>query len=267
MDVSVVMGNLVDNPTELKNAKGEVFAYKMVVAVNEGKTKTGDNKASFIPVLFNGRMTDNRISKFVKGAGVSFTGELCQHNYKGKDNQMHRGKLELRSYMAETDVGGSMAMAIIGGNLTADPELRTDASGTKKVLCFDIAYNSFYLDKETGKWEKNDPSFFSIECWDENKIGFIQKYFHKGSSIVVSGQIHSKQYTNKQNQTRTVYRIQAEHVSFGFRKSDEQKGTPAQQKKASVPSSTTAATPTRQTYETPAAYGSYGVEDDEDLEF
>lgn len=254
MNSAIIVGRLVQDPVEAKNNNNEVFGYNMRVAVNEGK-----DKASFIPIFFCGQMTDKRRQKLVKGAGVAFTGELTQRKYSDK-NQQSRSTVAVRSVMVETNVSGSLAAVTVVGNLTSEPETRVTANG-HKVVNFSIAHHSGYFNKQKQEWVDNPDSFFDVEVWDETAINFIGKYFHKGSSIVVSGQLHSHNYTNKQNQPATSYSIHAEHVTFGFQKSDQNQNSNGNTQPA--PQNNAPANTQTQKY----SVDDYGIEDDDDLAF
>ena len=75
--------------------------------------------------------------------------------------------------------------AIITGNLTRDPELRTTPNGAT-VCSFSVAVNRVYRDA-SGE-QKEDVSFIDCSAW--GKLGeMINQYAKKGSGVLVSGRL------------------------------------------------------------------------------
>lgn len=99
----------------------------------------------------------------------------------------------------------------IMGRLTADTELRRTQSG-KAVVSFNIACD------KPGK--DNGASFIPCVAWE--KTGeVIDKYFAKGSAIIVEGRLESRQYETKDNQKRTVTEVVVSQAHFCERKKEE----------------------------------------------
>ncbi len=83
--------------------------------------------------------------------------------------------------------------AIITGNLTRDPELRTTPSGTS-VCGFAVAVNRVYRDAN-GE-QKEDVSFIDCSAW--GKLGeMISQYAKKGSGVLVSGRLDQRSWEDK----------------------------------------------------------------------
>ncbi len=99
----------------------------------------------------------------------------------------------------------------IMGRLTADTELRRTGTG-KAVTSFTIACD------KPGK--DNGASFIPCVAWE--KTGeFIDKYFSKGSAIVVEGRLESRQYETKDNQKRTVLEVVVSQAHFCGKKEEK----------------------------------------------
>lgn len=96
--------------------------------------------------------------------------------------------------------------AILMGRLTRDPELRHTASNTP-VTSFTIACDR----------RKDGCDFIDIVAWN-NTAEFVSKYFHKGSSIIVSGRIATRKYEAKDGTNRTAVEVVADEVFFAERK-------------------------------------------------
>ena len=101
--------------------------------------------------------------------------------------------------------------AIITGNLTRDPELRTTPSGTS-VCSFSVAVNRTYRDA-SGE-QKESVSFLDCSAW--GKLGeMISQYAKKGSSVLVSGRLDQRSWDDKTTgQKRSRVEIIAEDFNF-----------------------------------------------------
>lgn len=98
---------------------------------------------------------------------------------------------------------------VLLGRLTADPELRTTASGVS-VARFRIAVDRSYA--RPGEEKQTD--FIPVTAW-RSTADFVSKYFHKGSMIAVQGELRMNTYQDKATgQNRTTYEVMANSVSF-----------------------------------------------------
>ena len=112
-------------------------------------------------------------------------------------------------------------VAIIMGRLTADPELRTTASGVA-VTTFSVAVDRRF--QRQGEEKQTD--FINVVAWRQT-AEFVSRYFHKGSMIAVRGSIQQRNYEDKNGNKRTAFEIVAEEVSFCGSKAET--GTGARQ--------------------------------------
>ncbi len=110
---------------------------------------------------------------------------------------------------------------VLMGRLTADPELRTTASGIS-VARFSIA-----VDRSFAKpGEEKQTDFINIVAWRQ-QAEFVSKYFHKGSMIAVQGELRMNRFQDKTTgQNRTTYEVQANNVSFTGSKAESGTGAP-----------------------------------------
>ncbi len=101
--------------------------------------------------------------------------------------------------------------AIITGNLTRDPELRTTPNGAS-VCSFSVAVNRTYRDA-SGE-QKEDVSFIDCSAW--GKLGeMINQYAKKGSGVLVSGRLDQRSWEDKATgQKRSRVEIVAEDFNF-----------------------------------------------------
>lgn len=96
-----------------------------------------------------------------------------------------------------------MNVVILTGRLTADPELRYTQQGTP-CTSFNLAVDRASRD--------DSADFPTIVAWRET-AEFINQYMHKGSKIVVRGEVRTRNYDDN-GKTRKVTEIQAERVEF-----------------------------------------------------
>ncbi|MBE6811781.1 MAG: single-stranded DNA-binding protein [Ruminococcaceae bacterium] len=98
--------------------------------------------------------------------------------------------------------------AIIMGRLTADPELRTTASGLS-VTSFSVAVDRRFA--RSGEEKQTD--FINVVAWRQ-QAEFVTKYFQKGSMIAIQGSIQTRNYEDKNGNKRQAVEIVADNVSF-----------------------------------------------------
>ena len=109
---------------------------------------------------------------------------------------------------------------IIMGRLTADPELKTTASGLS-VTSFTVA-----VDRAYSKEEKQT-DFIPVVCW-RGTADFVTKFFRKGSMIAVRGSLQTRNYEDKNGNKRTAFEVVADEVSFCGSKSESSGNEAAQ---------------------------------------
>ena len=98
---------------------------------------------------------------------------------------------------------------ILGGRLTADPELKQTPNGVP-VVSFSIAVNRRYQSKDGGQQLAD---FFNVTAW-RGTAELVSRYFHKGSSICVVGAIQNRTWTDNQGNKRYATDIIADEVHF-----------------------------------------------------
>ena len=101
---------------------------------------------------------------------------------------------------------------ILGGRITSDPEVKTTTSGVP-VCSFTVAVNR--RDKEQGA------DFFNCQAW-RSQAELLGKYFKKGSSIFLVGELKNRSWEDKEGNKRTVTEIVATEISFVDSKNDAQ---------------------------------------------
>jgi single-strand DNA-binding protein len=91
------------------------------------------------------------------------------------------------------------------GNLGRDPESRTTQSGSK-VVTFSMATSESWRDKNTGE-RKERVQWHNIVIFNESLGEIAVKYVKKGDQLFVSGQIETREYTDKDGGSRRVTEI------------------------------------------------------------
>lgn len=102
---------------------------------------------------------------------------------------------------------------VLCGRLTADVELKQTQSGVS-VSSFTIAINRRYTQ---GNQQQAD--FINCVAWRKT-AEFISKYFKKGSSICVTGEIQVREWTDNNNQKRYATEVIVDEAMFVDSKSD-----------------------------------------------
>lgn len=100
--------------------------------------------------------------------------------------------------------------AIITGNLTRDPELRSTGSGNS-VCSFSVAVNRTYRGSDGEN--KEDVSYIDCSAW--GKLGeMIAQYAKKGSGVLVSGRLNQRSWEDKTGNKRSNVEIVVEDFNF-----------------------------------------------------
>ena len=108
--------------------------------------------------------------------------------------------------------------AILGGRMTADAELKQTPSGVS-VCTFSIAVN-----RKVAKDAEQKTDFINCVAW-RNTADFISKYFKKGSSILVVGNIQNRAWQDANGNKRYATEVIVDEVNFVDSKSDNGAGT------------------------------------------
>ena len=104
--------------------------------------------------------------------------------------------------------------ALLIGNLTRDPELKSLPSGTQ-VASFSIATNRVWKDKDGNRQESAD--FHNIVVFGR-QAEIVSQYLKKGSSVLVEGRIQTRSWDDQASgQKKYRTEIVAERVQFGPR--------------------------------------------------
>lgn len=87
-----------------------------------------------------------------------------------------------------------MNKVILMGRLTRDPEVRYSAGENQMA----IARYTLAVDRRGGRNQSQEQTADFIGCVAFGRSGeFAEKYFHKGTKILITGRIQTGSYTNK----------------------------------------------------------------------
>lgn len=110
------------------------------------------------------------------------------------------------------------------GRFCAEPEIKTTQSGVA-VLSFQIAVDRNY----TPQGQERQADFIDCVAW-RGTAEFIGKYFHKGSMIAITGEIQTRNYTDKGGNDRKAIEVVVSNASFCGSKENGTQGSTEQNK-------------------------------------
>lgn len=113
--------------------------------------------------------------------------------------------------------------AIIIGNLTRDPELRSLPSGIQ-VATLGVATNRVWKDKNGAKQESTD--FHNVVVFGR-QAETTSQYLKKGSSVLVEGRMQTRSWDGADGQKKYRTEIVADRIQFGPRSAGSGAGAPA----------------------------------------
>lgn len=99
---------------------------------------------------------------------------------------------------------------LIAGNVSSEPTLRKTSNGTP-VVNFYIASNRKYRDN-SGIWREN-LCHVGIVAW-HNLAETCVTTLQVGSSVLIDGELSSRNWKNEDGSTRTIVEIRARRIQF-----------------------------------------------------
>ena len=109
----------------------------------------------------------------------------------------------------------------IMGRLVADPELRTTPAG-HSVCSFRIACDRSYVQQG----QERQADFIDIVAWRQ-QADFVSRYFQKGSMIAIDGRLQTRNYQDKNGNSRTAVEVVANNISFAGSKRQDSQSVPS----------------------------------------
>lgn len=102
-----------------------------------------------------------------------------------------------------------MNTVIMMGRLTRDPEIRySTGENAMAIGSFSIA-----VDRRIKREGQPTADFFNCTVFGK-QAEFLEKYFHKGTKVVLRGNLQNDNYTNKDGQKVTATKIIVENLEF-----------------------------------------------------
>lgn len=113
--------------------------------------------------------------------------------------------------------------AIILGNLTREPEIKTISSG-QTVASFSIATNRFWTDKVSGE-KKKSAEYHNVIAWGR-LAEIAQQFLTKGSLIYIEGRLQTRNWEDQQGNKKYKTEIVAEKMQLGPRGGTDSNASP-----------------------------------------
>lgn len=101
--------------------------------------------------------------------------------------------------------------AIIYGNITREPELKSLPSGAQ-VCEFGVATNRVWKDKNGARQESTD--YHNVVVFGR-QAELIKQYLHKGSGVFLEGRIQTRSWDAQDGTKRYRTEIVADRIQFG----------------------------------------------------
>ena len=104
----------------------------------------------------------------------------------------------------------SVNKVILIGHLGKDPEVR-HLEGGNSVANFTMATNEYYKDKQGNRVERTE--WHNISAW-RGLADMADKFLKKGQQVYIEGKLRTRQYQDKDQQTRYITEIIADEISM-----------------------------------------------------
>lgn len=112
--------------------------------------------------------------------------------------------------------------AMIIGNLTRDPELRTTPNGTS-VTSFSVATNFVWTDTSGQRQKKAE--FHNVVAW-RKLAEIISQYLHKGSKVYIEGRLQTRSWDDQTGNKKYMTEIVADNMIMLDSKGSGSNGVP-----------------------------------------
>lgn len=107
-------------------------------------------------------------------------------------------------------MGGSLNKAMILGNLGSDPELRYTKSNTP-VCNISVATNEVWTDSNGERQQRTE--WHRVVVFGRTAEN-MNEYLEKGRQVFVEGRLQTREWEDKQGQTKYTTEIVADNVQF-----------------------------------------------------
>ena len=110
----------------------------------------------------------------------------------------------------------SINKAVISGNLTRDPDLRSTQGGME-VLRFGVAVNDRRKSQQTGEWE-DVPNFIDCTMFGA-RAQSVSRFLSKGSKVAIEGKLRWSQW-ERDGQKRSKIEVIVDEIEFMTSRND-----------------------------------------------
>jgi single-strand DNA-binding protein len=97
---------------------------------------------------------------------------------------------------------------IISGNVGSVKETSFE-NGSKTVLNFNVAVNSYYTNKQGEKVTKT--TWFDCSLWNRPNV---YQYIKKGTHVIIKGAAEARAYLNSNNEPTAVVAVNVDEIEF-----------------------------------------------------
>lgn len=109
-----------------------------------------------------------------------------------------------------------MNIVILTGRLVNDPDIRYTQTGK--------AVGSFKIANDIGYGDKKKTNFPNCVAWDKT-AEFLGNYFHKGSPILIQGELQTRSYDKQDGTKAYVTEVNVRNIEFMGGKKEEKADT------------------------------------------
>lgn len=95
-------------------------------------------------------------------------------------------------------MAGSINKVTLIGHLGKDPEIRSMQNGGK-VCNLSLATSESWKDKGSGE-RKTATEWHKIAIFNDNIVGFVERYLKKGAHVYIEGRLETRKWTNQAGQ-------------------------------------------------------------------
>ena len=92
-------------------------------------------------------------------------------------------------------MAGSVNKAILVGNLTRDPEIRSTNSG-QRIANLSVATSESWKDKASGE-RKERAEYHRVAIFNDGLVGVVEKFLKKGSKVYLEGSLQTRKWTGQ----------------------------------------------------------------------
>lgn len=97
-------------------------------------------------------------------------------------------------------MAGSLNQVTLIGNCGVDPEIRSTQDG-RKIANLRLATSESWRDRNSGE-RKERTEWHTVTVFSEGLVKVIESYVHKGSKILVQGQLQTRKWQDKDGNDR-----------------------------------------------------------------